>query len=237
MPKQIFVADDDRSIRELVRGYFEKEGYDVDVFDNGTSLIETIIAGRIPDMLILDVMMPGMDGLSVCRSVRAKSDVPIIIISAKDEEVDRILGLELGGDDYLSKPFSPRELVVRAKKIFARIDKGNKGNEDQLMYLADLVLDPEKRTVKKDNEKIDFTLKEFELLLVLVKNKGRVFTRDQLIRDIWGYEFIGETRAVDDLVKRIRKKIKEASSSAVIETVWGYGYKADDEVDTDEIDQ
>ncbi len=237
MPKQIFVADDDRSIRELVRGYFEKEGYDVDVFDNGTTLIETIIAGRIPDMLILDVMMPGMDGLSVCRSVRAKSDVPIIIISAKDEEVDRILGLELGGDDYLSKPFSPRELVVRAKKIFARIDKGNKGNEDQLMYLADLVLDPEKRTVKKDNEKIDFTLKEFELLLVLVKNKGRVFTRDQLIRDIWGYEFIGETRAVDDLVKRIRKKIKEASSSAVIETVWGYGYKADDEVDTDEIDQ
>jgi DNA-binding response OmpR family regulator len=237
MPKKIFVADDDRSIRELVRGYFEKEGYDVEVFDDGISLFDAVTAGRIPDMLILDVMMPGMDGLSVCRSIRSKSDVPIIIISAKDEEVDRILGLELGGDDYLSKPFSPRELVVRAKKIFTRLEKGRNDNGNQLFYLADLTLDPERRTVKKDNNKVDFTLKEFELLLVLVKNKGRVFTRDQLIRDIWGYEFIGETRAVDDLVKRIRKKIKEASSAAVIETVWGYGYKAGDAKEADEIDQ
>ena len=237
MPRRVFVADDDRSIRELVRGYFEKEGYDVELFDNGTSLFDSIMAGKMPDMLILDVMMPGMDGLSVCRGIRAKSDIPIIIISAKDEEVDRILGLELGGDDYLSKPFSPRDLVVRAKKIFTRLEKGRKDNGSQLLYLADLVLDPERRTVKKDNVEVDFTLKELELLLVLVKNKGRVFTRDQLIRDIWGYEFIGETRAVDDLVKRIRKKIKEASSSAVIETVWGYGYKASDAGDTYEIDQ
>jgi DNA-binding response OmpR family regulator len=227
MPKLIYVADDEKAIRELVREYLENEGYSVMLFTDGASLLDAFSA-VLPDMVIIDIMMPGLDGLSVCRNIRTKSDIPIIIISAKDEEADIILGLELGGDDYLSKPFSPRELVVRAKNIFNRIERNSKLQSSQIIRFDDLMIDPGKRTVKCNEQNIDLTGKEMDLLIELAANSGRVFTRDQLIKKIWGYEFVGETRAVDDLVKRIRRKLKEADSAAIIETVWGYGYKAVD---------
>jgi DNA-binding response OmpR family regulator len=225
MPKLIYVADDERSIRELVREYLVNEGYMVELFNDGTSLIEAF-SDIVPDMIIIDIMMPGLDGLSVCRNIRAKCDIPIVIISAKDEEVDIILGLELGGDDYLSKPFSPRELVVRVKNLFNRLDRNAKAQNGQIIRFDDLIVDLGQRTVRKDETVIDLTGKEMDLLTEFVCSCGRVFTRDQLIKKIWGYEFIGETRAVDDLVKRIRRKLKDAGSAAEIETVWGYGYKA-----------
>jgi DNA-binding response OmpR family regulator len=225
MLKLIYVADDERSIRELVREYLVNEGYTVKLFNDGTSLIEAF-SDNVPDMIIIDIMMPGLDGLSVCRNIRARCDIPIIIISAKDEEVDIILGLELGGDDYLSKPFSPRELVVRVKNLFNRLDRNTKAQNCQVIRFDDLIVDLGQRTVRKDETSIDLTGKEMDLLTEFAGSCGRVFTRDQLIKKIWGYEFIGETRAVDDLVKRIRRKLKDAGSAAEIETVWGYGYKA-----------
>ena len=227
MSKLIYVADDERTIRELVKEYLVNEGFKVELFENGKVLLDAFFKTR-PDMVIIDVMMPELDGLSVCKKIRGESDIPIIIVSAKDDEIDRIVGLEMGSDDYLSKPFSPRELVIRAKKLFDRIDKITRSQINKNIMIGDLTIDIDGREIKKDHIVLDMTMKEMDLLIELSENKGRVFTRDQLIKKIWGYEFIGETRAIDDLVKRIRKKLKEADSSAQIETVWGYGYKAID---------
>lgn len=227
MAKRIFVADDDTAIRELVAGYLIREGYEVETFDNGESIL-LAFAKNAPDMLVIDIMMPGLDGLSVCRRVRAQSDIPIIIISAKDDDTDRIIGLELGGDDYISKPFSPRELVIRAGKIFDRLKKGELLDEADLIRAGDIIINQDGRQAKFKDKVIDFTAKELDLLIELCKSKDKVFTREALIRKIWGYDFIGETRSIDDLVKRIRKKLNNAGSKVRIETVWGYGYKATD---------
>lgn len=227
MSKRIFVADDDTAIRELVAEYLRREGYDVEVFDNGDSILEAFTIKR-PDMLVIDIMMPGADGLTVCQRIRAQSDVPIIIISAKDDETDRIIGLELGGDDYISKPFSPRELVIRVGKIFDRLLRGTMSDEKNLIRIGDLIISLDGRQARHKDNVIDFTGKELDLLIELCQSKDRVYTREALIRKIWGYDFIGETRSIDDLVKRIRKKLNNAGSKVRIETVWGYGYKATD---------
>jgi DNA-binding response OmpR family regulator len=179
-------------------------------------------------MLILDIMMPGIDGYTLCKEIRKISDVPIIMVSAKDEEIDRILGLELGSDDYISKPFSPRELVVRVKTIFRRIkDKDAILVEPPRNELrcVDIMVYPDERRILKDETELDLTPKEYDLLFFLIKNKNKVFTREQLINNIWGYDYIGDIRAIDDLVKKVRKKLSEAASILQITTVWGYGYK------------
>lgn len=220
--KHIFVVDDEKNIRELVKKYLQKEGYNVTLLENGINLLSKI-KELSPDLIVLDIMMPGIDGIELCKEIRKTSEIPIIFISARDEEFDRILGLEIGGDDYLSKPFSPRELVVRIKNIFRRLGKNDKSSD--IINVKDLNLDTERRFVEKDGSELKLTTKEYELVEFLLKNKNIPFTREQLIEKIWGYDYLGDLRVIDDLVKRIRKKLKQINSELEISTVWGYGYK------------
>ncbi len=248
----IYVVDDEQNIRDLLRTYLTKEGYKVETFSDG-ELAYKAFESFHADMLIIDIMMPGMDGYTLCKEIRKISDVPIIMVSAKDDEIDRVLGLELGSDDYISKPFSPREMLARVKSIFRRMKVEASSNEKEQraeVKCLDIVLFPEERRVVKSNEgeikgdfrttslenssssnksqtdrEIEMTAKEYDLFYYLVKNKNKVFNREQLINNIWGYDFIGDTRAIDDLVKRVRKKLSEEDSKLEIITVWGYGYK------------
>ena len=223
--KHIFVVDDEKSIRDLIKLYLEKESYRVTLFDSGRDVVEAF-KNQKPDLLVLDIMLPESDGLELCREIRKTSDVPIVFVSARDEEFDRILGLELGGDDYLSKPFSPRELMVRIKNIFKRLEK-KVNSEEALICIKDITIYYERRSAFKQGMEIKLTTKEYELFEFLFKNKGIPFNRDQLVEKIWGYDYIGESRIIDDLVKRIRKKLEVVESELEIITVWGYGYKID----------
>lgn len=226
MGKLIYIIDDEENIRELISKYLLKEGYSVKMFKNGDELLTAIRIER-PDMLVLDIMMPGMDGFELCREIRKDNNVPIIFVSAKDEEFDRILGIELGGDDYLSKPFSPRELVVRIKAIFRRMEP--QAENRNVINIENIRMLKDERRVLCDAFNIEFTNKEYDLLLFLAENKNRVYTREQLLNSVWGYDYIGDARAIDDLVKRIRKKLVEKGSTLEIKTVWGYGYRIDEQ--------
>jgi DNA-binding response OmpR family regulator len=177
--------------------------------------------------LIIDIMLPHVDGLELCKKIRKQSDIPLIFISARDSEFDRILGLELGGDDYLTKPFSPRELVVRIKNIFKRLERTTV-NSGQIVTARDVTVDTERRYIEKEGQEIKLTTKEYELFLFLARNKGKPYTREELLEYIWGYEFSGDGRLIDDLVKRIRKKLEMHNSAAELSTIWGYGYRLDD---------
>ncbi len=223
--KHIFVIDDERNICELIKKYLVKEGYLVTLFNDAGSAYEEIKRLK-PDLIVLDIMMAGMTGLELCQKIRIDNEVPIIFVSARDEELDRILGLELGGDDYLTKPFSPRELTVRIKNIFKRLEK-NQSIRQQSMVLDDLHIYPARRYIEKEGEELKFTAKEYEVLEFMAKNKNQPFTREQLIQKIWGYDYIGEERIIDDIIKRIRKKLSTANSNVKIVTVWGYGYRID----------
>ena len=227
--KHIFVIDDDANIRQLILRYLEKEGYKVTTFENADSVLEAFNVMQ-PDALVLDIMMPGtMDGLDLCKKIRTVSQVPIIFVSAKDEAVDRIIGLELGADDYLSKPFSPRELLVRLKIIFRRIEPVMVSDHETTTYqIKDLKIDDSKRVCSVKDKELSLTNNEYMLLAYLVKNKNISFTRENLIQNIWGYDYVGESRMIDDLVKRLRKKLKSFDAQVEITTVWGYGYRIDD---------
>lgn len=234
MSKLIYVVDDEADIRKIIRSYLEKEEYEVCEFENGDDTLAAYNA-RVPDMLIIDIMMPGMSGFELCNEIRKKANTPIIIVSARDEELDRILGIEMGADDYMMKPFSPKELVARVKAVFRRIDRplGQPQNSDEYVSCKDLrVYSAERKAIKMQDgdevQEISFTAMEFDFIYFMVKNKNRVFTRDQLLKNIWDYQYVGDTRAVDDLVKRIRKKLDAAKTEFGIETVWGYGYKVTD---------
>jgi len=230
MMKHVFVIDDDVNIRQLMVRYLEKEGYRVTAFENADNVLECFTTME-PDALVLDIMMPGaMDGLDLCKRIRMVSDVPIIFVSAKDEAVDRIIGLELGADDYLSKPFSPRELLVRLKIIFRRIEPVVvvPTQEFSIYQTKDLKIDDSKRVCTVNDQELSLTNNEYMLLFYLVKNKNISFTRENLIQNIWGYDYVGESRMIDDLVKRLRKKLKKAGSAVEITTVWGYGYRIDE---------
>lgn len=235
MSKVIYVVDDDKNIREIIRSYLESEGYNVKEFEDGESTLKTLVTGY-PDMFIVDIMMPGMSGFELCNQIRKKANTPIIIVSARDEELDRVLGIEMGADDYMMKPFSPRELLARVKAVFRRIDGMLLEKKDQDTPICrDLKIYPiERRIVKFEKDKeteINFTAMEYDFIYFIIKNKNRVFTRDQLLTNIWDYQYIGDTRAVDDLVKRIRKKLDLVITEFHIETVWGYGYKVTDKAD------
>lgn len=235
MSKSIFVVDDEQNIREIVRSYLEKEGYTVTEFENGEDALASFITSS-PDMLIIDIMMPGMSGFELCNEIRKRANTPIIIISARDEELDRILGIEMGADDYMPKPFSPREMVARVKAVFRRIDgMQSEQNGSTLPHCRDLRIYPSERRVVKvtgdSEEEITLTAMEYDFIFFMISNKNRVFTRDQLLTNIWEYQYIGDTRAVDDLVKRIRKKLDTHKTEFEIETVWGYGYKVTDSIE------
>ncbi len=223
LSQHIFIVEDDPNIRNIVSAYFKKEQFTLTMVDNAEEAWELSRSGQ-PDMWILDIMLPGMDGYELCKKIRQESDVPIIIISAKDEEVDKILGLELGSDDYLTKPFSPRELVARVKRLFKRVElyQSHKNEQkNQQFSSGGLIVELTNRRVFWHDEEIEVTAKEFELLKSLIQNQNRAFSREELLTLIWGEDYFGSDRAVDDLVKRLRKKI----DGLPIETVWGYGYR------------
>ncbi len=226
--KTIYIADDEKKIRDLISLYLTNEGYQVTGFKDGYSLLSKLTI-KLPDMVILDIMMPGISGYDVCKEIRKNSDIPIIIVSAKDEPFDKILGIELGSDDYLSKPFSPRELVTRVKNIFKRIDNARKiTNTTNKLLVKDVTIYKDQRKVMNEVGEILLTTKEFDLLVFLMENKNKVFNRSQLIDHIWGYDYVLETRLVDDVIKRIRKKLKDMKTILEITTVWGYGYKIEE---------
>jgi DNA-binding response OmpR family regulator len=222
--KHIFVVDDEKSIRDILQKYIENEGHKVTLFENGTAVLVEIPRLK-PDLLVVDIMMPGIDGMELCKQIRKTSDVPIIFVTAKGEELDRVLGLELGADDYLTKPFSPRELVARIKNIFKRLEKSSVYSAGT--RLKDIELYADRRLVQKDGQEVKLTAKEYELFEFLIQNRDLPFTREQLVLKIWGYDFAGDDRLIDDLVKRIRKKLAEHGSDVKITTVWGYGYRLD----------
>jgi two-component system response regulator CssR len=221
MHQHVFIVEDDPNIRDIVKAYLVKEGYEVSVVGDAESAWD-YAEKQQPDMWILDIMLPGMDGYELCKRIRQISEVPIIIISAKDEEVDKILGLELGSDDYLTKPFSPRELVARVKRLFKRTQpKETESVQMDTVTAGHLSINHKERRVFWQDEEIDVTSKEYDLLYHLVKNKNRAFSREELLTLVWGDDYFGSDRAVDDLVKRLRKKM----DGVPLETVWGYGYR------------
>jgi len=219
--KHILVVDDEKNIRDLIEKYLVASNFKVTTYGDAKYLKEEVRRVN-PDLIVLDIMMPNSNGLEVCKEIRKFSEVPIIFVSAKDEEFDRILGLELGGDDYLNKPFSPRELVVRVKNIFKRLDRHKPSDR---VTIKDLELDKISRHIKINGDVIKMTQKEYEVIAYFCDHVNMPIKREQLIEDIWGYDFEGELRVVDDLVKRLRKKLSQAESTLTIETVWGYGYK------------
>lgn len=224
MDTYIGLVEDDDNIREIVKTYLEKEGYRVEDVDSAEQAWELFNKSAKPDLWVLDIMLPGMDGYEFCKKVRTHSEVPIIIISAKDEEVDKILGLELGGDDYLTKPFSPRELVARVKrhvKRWKQMQKGRGADGEETILSGNLELNLTERLAFYAGEEVETTQKEFEMLRVLAEHENKAFSRETLLESVWGMDYFGSDRAVDDLMKRLRKKFPDLD----LETVWGYGYR------------
>ena len=226
--KKIYLADDEKNIREIMTAFLENDGYQVQAFADGYS-IRKAFDEQVPDMLILDIMMPGEDGLSLCSYFRKKSKVPIIIVSAKDAPMDRVTGILLGSDDYLTKPFLPLELAVRVKALFRRAELSlNDEKKDEPILCGNLCVIPGSRKVMIDGTLFKATPTEYEFLLYLIKRQRSAVSKKELLKDIWGYQTRLETddsRASDDLVKRLRKKLRESGCTAEIETIWGYGYQ------------
>lgn len=223
MSETILIIDDEQRIIDLVRMYLEQEGYIVDSATDGLVAYDKIIQQR-PGLVVLDLMLPGMDGWEICRRVRAESDVPIIMLTARNDDIDKIVGLELGADDYLTKPFNPRELVARIKAILRRGGVARQAEtQDALITLDNLTIDLERRTAKVEGNAIDLRMKEFDLLLTLARDPGVVFSREKLLEIVWGYDFAGQTRTVDVHIAHLRHKLE--SMTPIIETVWGVGYK------------
>ena len=221
---KILIADDDRNICELLKIYFEKEGYAVVLAGNGEEALLKFDEEE-PDILLLDVMMPRLDGWQVCRELRKKSECPIIMITAKGETFDKVLGLELGADDYVVKPFEPKELVARVKAVLRRTGKANSENDKKEVNYDKLTVNMTKYELKVDGKTVDTPPKELELLFHLASNPNRVYTRDQLLDEVWGFEYYGDSRTVDVHVKRLREKLEGVSEKWSLKTVWGVGYK------------
>lgn len=218
----ILLVDDEPSIIKLARMYFERDGFRVLEVADGEAALEAA-AKHHPALIVLDVMLPKLDGFEVCRKLRASGDqTPIIMLTARDEDIDKILGLELGADDYLTKPFNPRELTARAKAVLRRSD--NKQQSDHKpIHRGELTIDPASREVRIAERTLDLRTQEFDLLLTLAEQPGRVFTREQLLQLAWGFDFYGQTRTVDVHIAHIRKKLE--GGNVTIETVTGVGYK------------
>lgn len=226
---RILVVDDEDSILQFVSYNLEKEGYEVKTAMTGDEALELAAAHRF-DLIILDIMLPGSDGYEVCRKLRAKSDVPVLFLSARDTELDKVVGLEMGGDDYLAKPFGIRELQARVKALLRRSAASAPAHPDRLpgerLQAAGMVLDETAHEARFGETLIDLTPREFELLATLMRYPGNVLTREQLLKQAWGWEYLVETKTVDTHIKRLRDKLAAAGvDPAVVETVRGYGYR------------
>lgn len=222
MTKIIYFADDEKNIRDLVVPFLEHDGFTVRAFETGDLLLEAY-KNQKPDLVILDIMIPGTNGLDVMKSIRQYDNVPIIMLTARDSDVDFITAFNLGTDDYFTKPFSPIKLSLHVKALFKRLDEKAIKNDTQYQFL-DLTLDTEKRIALLSNEEMPLTKTEFDFLLVLIEKPETAFSRETLLNRIWGFDDI-ESRAVDDTIKRLRKKFKQYHSQVSIKTVWGYGFK------------
>ncbi len=220
MPETILIADDEASIRDLARLYLEKEGFRVRTAMDGAAALDEVRRDP-PALLILDLMMPRLDGWEVCRRVRAEGNLPILMLTARDQDIDKIVGLEMGADDYLTKPFNPRELVARVRAILRRA--GAATPTERPRRFGRVEIDPTSREVTVDGEAIVLRAKEFDLLLTLADHANQVLSREQLLDRVWGYEFYGQTRTVDVHVAHLRERL--SGSGLEIETVWGRGYK------------
>lgn len=219
---KVLVIDDDMNICELIRLYMEKEGYEVRTVYNGKSGIEAF-SEFTPNIAVLDIMLPGMDGWQVCREIRKVSNIPIIMLTAKGETFDKVLGLELGADDYMVKPFDPKELIARVKAVLRRYER--KDFDAQEIVYPNLVINKSNYTVKLNGKDLELPPKELELLYFLASNSNKVFTREQLLEHVWGFDFYGDSRTVDVHVKRLREKIDLPDQIWQLKTVWGVGYK------------
>jgi len=221
---KILVVDDERSILDLLEMILKKEQFQVATASDGKSAM-ALFDSFNPDLVLLDLMLPDINGHNLCREMTNKRRVPIIMLTAKNDIVDKVLGLELGADDYITKPFDTRELVARIKAVLRRLQK-NEADDRKVLSHLDLVVDLENRTVTKAGKPVELTLKEYELLELLIKNPRKVFGREELLRQVWGYDYMGDTRAVDVCVTRLRKKIEDDSSNPKhILTVYGFGYR------------
>ena len=222
---KIMVADDDQNICELLRLYLEKEGYGVTLAHDGEAAVEQFFA-ETPDLVLLDIMMPKLDGWQVCREIRKKSNTPIIMITAKGETFDKVLGLELGADDYVVKPFDTKEIVARIKAVLRRsAASGNPAAEMKEVSYDKLTVNMTRYELKVDGKVVDTPPKELELLFHLASNPNRVHTRDQLLDEVWGFDYFGDSRTVDVHIKRLREKLEGVSDQWSLKTVWGVGYK------------
>ncbi|MBN2797094.1 MAG: response regulator transcription factor [Clostridia bacterium] len=224
--KKILIIEDDDHIVELLKFNVENNGYEVSVAMDGHDGLNKAI-NELPDLILLDLMLPGIDGIDICNKLKNKDrtkDIPIIMLTAKGHETDKILGLEIGADDYITKPFSVRELMTRIKVVFRRYMKETTSDAPALISIGDLEIDHEKHEVKKSGEVVKLTLKEYQLLEYLAENRGKVLSRNALLDRVWGYDYFGETRTVDVHIRHLRKKIED-DDALIIETIRGIGYK------------
>jgi len=218
----ILIVEDEKSISEIIAFNLKKEGYEVLTAYDGVTGLKLALEKK-PELILLDIMMPGMDGFNVCKKIRQTSEVPIIMLTARSEEVDKVLGLEIGADDYVTKPFSPRELMARVKANLRK--KGVEQEEDDVITSADIVIDLKKYTVMKGNEPLSLTSREFDLIAFLAKKKGQVFSREQLLEQVWGYEYFGDARTVDVTIRRLRTKLEaKPEQPKYVLTKRGVGY-------------
>jgi DNA-binding response OmpR family regulator len=223
---RILVVDDEPMVTEVVERYLVRDGFDVLTADDGDKAL-SLAQSWAPDLVVLDLMLPGKDGLEVCRSLRSNGAVPVIMLTARGEETDRIVGLEIGADDYMVKPFSPRELVARIKAVLRRTtSKDEDRNATDLLRFPNLLINPRTRMVELNSEPVSLTAKEFDLLFYIASHPGQVFTREQLMNDVWDYTFAGDASTVTVHVRRIREKIEpDPMRPRYVKTVWGVGYK------------
>ena len=226
MAKKIVVVDDEKPIADILQFNLEKEGYDVLTANDGDEALELILK-EVPDLVLLDIMLPGKDGMEICREVRKSHDMPIIMLTAKDDEIDKVLGLELGADDYVTKPFSTRELIARVKANLRRkvpVDDPKEVDENTIK-LREIEINLDDYSVKKNGTEVDLTQREFELLIYLAKHPSQVMTREHLLETVWGYDYFGDVRTVDVTVRRLREKIEtDSSHPEYIMTRRGVGY-------------
>lgn len=224
-PTRILIVDDEPSITEFVSYAMQKEGYQTEIASNGEEALEKIENAHF-DLFILDIMLPGIDGYELCRRIRAKMNTPILFLSAKDSELNKVVGLELGADDYLAKPFGVRELLARTRALLRRSQANEEAVHSSEISAGGITLDEDAHTAQGDKGPIDLTPREFELLACLMRNAGKVVSREDLLRDAWAWEYITETKTVDTHIKRLRDKIEAAGyDPKLVETVRGYGYR------------
>jgi len=224
MNTKILVVDDDINICDILRMYLERDGYDVIVANDGAEGVASFKQND-PDLVLLDIMLPKKDGWQVCREIREVSSKPIIMITAKGEVFDKVLGLELGADDFIVKPFDTKEVIARVKAVLRRYDSASPKENDQTIRYENIEISLTKYELKLNGKAVDVPPKELELLFFLASNYNRVFTRDQLLDKVWGFDYLGDSRTVDVHVKRLREKLEGVSDKWVLKTVWGVGYK------------